>query len=117
MNKFKITNTLKIIATIIIAIGIFCAGFFLQVFSSFEPVRIKNEIYQCNDWYTTMKYLAGLKKFDSMVLTAYNKCQSAREAKNEKDYLVSDLQKKIECVKSLIKIRQEKKIQEACFKN
>lgn len=53
--------------------------------SSFEPIKIKGEQPECNDWYTTMKYFHGLKKTDTMILTTFNKCNDARQRKRNAD--------------------------------
>lgn len=104
---------IQILVTLLFLVSSFIAGSFFTGCSSFEPVQIKGELSECNDWFTVMKFYSGQKSVDTMILTAYNKCQQARKDKH-KDKII-ELNKQLDCIKIFVRTKQYSEIS-SCFR-
>jgi hypothetical protein len=74
--KMKIYKIIGIVAAVLV---VFFSGFLIAGCKTFEPVKIKGELPECNDMYSTMKfYIKSGIKSDSLVTTMATKCNDAR---------------------------------------
>ena len=73
----------SIVFIIIISLAILTFTGMLNGCKSYEPIRFKGELEECNDFYSVMKFYAEFDKTpdSAFVGTVYARCQEARVAK------------------------------------
>lgn len=75
-------------AILVLVMGaMFTAGLFIGC-KTFDPIRIENELDECNDMYTTMRFYvkSGIKS-DGLIATMATKCNKSRERKRDSECL------------------------------